>query len=856
MGRDIGGAAPLHVRACRRREQLKRLPFNDIAVDAVLEYEVLGYLCGEMIVMTYLLRRQTKVKKELVDKFVGLMLTRIACRLRGTMKKCQACISGGVQEVWLTRGGTCQEFRTVAKKVLSNPATVPLKLYRRMRRSLAMRAREKEACKMQVVDPVTFLLDRLPGQARADTQCMNPRGASNTRAVRICDYLSSLLVKRLWLSEDDLQNLREYALANLQDAIERTVYRANRVCDGILPVWGEEDCDVGMPIPWYRDPASGSNWPLLYWERVREKAVGDVDAVWELGRHLFLPSLGRAFLYTREERYRKSYFDIIDDWIGATPYGYGVHWASPLECTIRSLSWLFTLMTLLPLPEVYASSFCSQVARLVQHVEHTLRHLSIDTEFPNNHLIAQCVGVLIVQSVLPELFEADVSTQAETILMRELSRQIDGQGLHRELCPFYHQFVWFLLVQLGLIYRRAGRGLPQELMQAIHRMTEVSPVLETADGYLPDYIGDRGTAKMERFFIPEVSARDIARMSRFLVLGEYPEGPWTEAILWYIGVPSWVSGHTREQQPRPRSAILPDSGWCISRSGVPPEDWWLLFKAGRMGYGDAGHGHADALSVCARIGEQLILADTGTYTYGGAPEWRSYFRSTAAHNTIRVDGKDQAIAQDVFGWDRSVDATLIGAIAGEDYDVFAAYHDAYAPIRHTRFVVAVHGCFWLVLDRLSGDTAYHTWELSWHLAPCEDILQEGDHIKAYLGALQVFVGVKADHQVSREVYIGCTSPIRGWFSPRYYVKVPCPTIVYRGEIGMPRWIASLIVPSHGDLDVQWNWIDNTAYIRVQDEDYAFAVAEVGRGVYSLRGYCRRRTLFLAHMGGGGVCDAS
>ncbi len=76
-----------------------------------------------------------------------------------------------------------------------------------------------------------------------------------------------------------------------------------------------------------------------------------------------------------------------------------------------------------------------------------------------------------------------------------------------------------------------------------------------------------------------------------------------------------------------------------------------------------------------------------------------------AHNTVRVDGRDQAISRGVFDWERRVDARLIGAITDEGYDVFAAYHDAYAPVRHTRFVIVIHKRFWMVIDYLSGDVS-------------------------------------------------------------------------------------------------------------------------------------------------------
>ena len=53
-----------------------------------------------------------------------------------------------------------------------------------------------------------------------------------------------------------------------------------------------------------------------------------------------------------------------------------------------------------------------------------------------------------------------------------------------------------------------------------------------------------------------------------------------------------------------------------------------------------------------------LLVDPGTYCYHGEPEWRSYFRSTRAHNTIEVDGVDQAVEAGPFMWSTHADAVV------------------------------------------------------------------------------------------------------------------------------------------------------------------------------------------------------
>ena len=66
-----------------------------------------------------------------------------------------------------------------------------------------------------------------------------------------------------------------------------------------------------------------------------------------------------------------------------------------------------------------------------------------------------------------------------------------------------------------------------------------------------------------------------------------------------------------------------------------------------------------------------VLADPGTYCYHGEPRWRSYFRSTLAHNTIEVGGRDQSTSGGPFLWTRHARSRLIELETDADGEVTA-----------------------------------------------------------------------------------------------------------------------------------------------------------------------------------------
>ncbi|MBM4258475.1 MAG: hypothetical protein FJ147_21580 [Deltaproteobacteria bacterium] len=138
-----------------------------------------------------------------------------------------------------------------------------------------------------------------------------------------------------------------------------------------------------------------------------------------------------------------------------------------------------------------------------------------------------------------------------------------------------------------------------------------------------------------------------------------------------------------------------NSRQCIHPSSLPipfsKHSLSLLFDCGNLGSQSiAAHGHADALSFTLRAFGQHIFVDPGTYDYFRYPDWRDYFRSTCAHNTLMVDARDQSEMLGPFLWGRRAEARCVsweprpngGRVIGE--------HDGYAqladPVIHRRCV--------------------------------------------------------------------------------------------------------------------------------------------------------------------------
>ena len=115
-----------------------------------------------------------------------------------------------------------------------------------------------------------------------------------------------------------------------------------------------------------------------------------------------------------------------------------------------------------------------------------------------------------------------------------------------------------------------------------------------------------------------------------------------------------------------------------------------------------------------------VLVDPGTYCYHGEPQWRSYFRSTLAHNTIELDGTSQSVEGGPFMWSDHASTRVLDA-SEEDPQYWTARHSGYAHLdpgaRHQRTVCLDRATRHLSVDDVVKSEGRHALRLLLHLGP-------------------------------------------------------------------------------------------------------------------------------------------
>lgn len=695
-------------------------------------------------------------------------------------------------------------------------------------RERARRAWERAAHALAAAEPDdAAFLARLPAAPDAGDAPDGP-ARSKVAGAEFTSYLRRRFAPRFPLPADAAGRaaLVERWLERYPRGPSRLAAEADRLRDHRFELLGYGEVACGREVDWHRDPVTRRVWPRRFWTRyelVGGPAAADPKRIHELGRLQHLPRLGRAFLVLGDERCAREVVAQMLAWIDQNPPGVGVHWHSSLEIALRTLSWLWALAFVLPSAALDETSARRIGKSLFAQLDHVRRHPSLYSS-PNTHLLGEAVALYVGGTLFHDC-EPGPTWRAAGLawLERELDRQVDADGLHRELSPWYQCYaIEFYLLALT-IAPAGGRGLEPRVAARVERMLEALMGLARPDGSLPLLGDDDGGRALA---LGATHYRDPADLwSTGAVLfdrGDFKAraGLLREETLWLLG----AGAATRFQRlaarwPDRLDAAFPEAGYFVQRDGWGANDAQLVFDCGGLGGLGGGHGHADALSVTLDAGGRELLVDPGTYTYNGAPVWRDFFRSTHAHNCVVIDGRSQCEPAGTFGWRRSGAARLLERASFDGLDFLAGEHESRAPggagLVHRRRLLHVRGDYWLVIDdfrespasggssRSAGSTGgrEHGFEVLYHLAPDADVHAlelasdaRDSRLLAISGSTSLLVALHAAAPMAVRVVRGRTSPPQGWVSRRYGEKRRASVIVARFVAELPTAVVSVLMP--------------------------------------------------------------
>ena len=489
-----------------------------------------------------------------------------------------------------------------------------------------------------------------------------------------------------WSALDDAELLahfrsaREIHIDLIVDEDECTPAKVNAITAGRFEFNGETHA-LPEPLAWLHNPSTDIEWHIL------------------LHKFYYAAGLGRAYLVSGENRYAIRWAQLLDGWMQRTPPGF-----IAADVTGRRVqNWIYSL-------RAFACDGARHVApiapdffrRLLDSLHEQVEFLCANLTPKRNHRTLELYAIFLAGVAFPEMKRSalwrEFALQETLVNMRA---DLLADGVHCELSTDYHHLALRNWLNVRTLAARHRVEVPQEMDQLLERALEFSMHVHKPDG-----------------IVPSLSDGDARGFLPLLALGAELYG--REDMRWV------ATRGALGRAPAQRAVHFGASGYSVLRSswGNGPGDFdtaqYLVFDSGPLGEGN--HGHFDCLNFELAAAGRSLIVDPGRYTYSEAPigesaeNWRVRFRSTAAHNTVCVDGRNQtrylpkaireasrhshgsvrhkisgpAPAAALIEFAESPALTLLhGRAASHEYDAV-----------HERFIACVDASYWIVSDAL------------------------------------------------------------------------------------------------------------------------------------------------------------
>jgi uncharacterized heparinase superfamily protein len=464
---------------------------------------------------------------------------------------------------------------------------------------------------------------------------------------------------------------------------------------------------------------------------------------YHLHYHGWLADLARSFAITEDLRHLTELRRWLIDWIDVCRPGRPgfAHYPWNSYAIAQRLWHWREIDSLVPAgfwsdPELPRARFLESLATQAEYLR---SHLEWDLR--GNHLIKDALGLAAAANLLGNCAPEHWLGTATSLAVSQVSEQLLPDGVHFERSPMYHLEVLNDLLSLIPLLRE--ETAVRELKAACRDMAEPLRWLRHPSSAFP--------------LFNDAASHDALNPDDLLAM--------------------LVDRHILDAIPEPCGLRhFPYAGLVIWQ-GMP---WTVFFDVGEIGpeY-QPGHAHADTFTVELSFDGQRVVVDPGTYCYDHDAR-RRYDRSTAAHNTVTIDGRDSSEVWHIFRVGRRALPQNVAVTERDDGFIAAASHTGYDHLRgrprHRRHVQLEADAL-AIQDEITG-AGPHRVEGGFLLAPEWNATATKRGWLLHSGNSRLRVDLHANQPVETLV-----EP-RPWH-PQFGVEVQTQRLIWSGNITPP-----------------------------------------------------------------------
>lgn len=503
------------------------------------------------------------------------------------------------------------------------------------------------------------------------------------------------------------------------------------------------------------------------------------DKEWQIAHHkfYFAVDLIHAFRQTEDPAYLIKWVALIDAWLSEMGSGFITVSDAQVEAK-RIEHWVYSFLLLKGsdcqqhIPSGFLNRFLRRIATETDYISHHLKRV-------RNHRTFQLFSVVLVGVLFPELILHDyfLETGIEK-LTENLLTDFLTDGVHIEQSSHYHQLVMETAIAFTELTRLNGISLNQNLLRRLHAGLRFSMYLQWPTADIP-------------LFNDSDNGNHLELLKKGAALFK------DETLLW--------AGTLGEEGKPPKltSKYFEQSGYFLlgDHWGCDPKSYQtrqhIFYDCGRLGEGS--HSHYDLFSFCYFINGQPAIIDPGRYTYSSDPDengvdWRHYFKSTACHNTVTIDGKNQTRYLSRTKHGPEVVLLESDHLVGKNSDWIygQAKSEEYTP-QHRRHFIYMLKTYIFIFDQINmEEDGSHRFDLYFHLT---DLLP-GKVSLEHLGDEALFrtplIEIRSDCPNGVEASID-----EGWVSRKYGVKTEAPIVKLSQTLPLAAFFASIVSQAAG-----------------------------------------------------------